>query len=184
MVERADHRIDNLVELIRDLLTLARSEQAPEGEEPELVPVAPVLHEVVELARERGAQRGVTVTTELAGDLPPALIRPDDLQLLLSNLVGNAVKYNRDGGSVTVRGSVEDGWLRLDIADTGIGIRQENLARLWDEFFREKRDETRELEGNGLGLSIVKRLVERAGGRLEAASVEGEGSVFTVLLPA
>ena len=185
MIGRADHRIDNLVELIRDLLTLARSEQVPgEGEEPELVPVAPVLHEVVELARERGVQRGVTVTTELAPDLPPALIRPDDLQLVLSNLVGNAVKYNRDRGTVTVRGAVEDGWLRLDVADTGIGIKEENLGRLFDEFFREKRDETRELEGNGLGLSIVKRLVERAGGRLEAASVNGEGSVFSVLLPA
>ena len=183
MIARADHRIDNLVELIRDLLTLARSEQAPEGEEPELVPVAPVLDEVVELARERGAQRGVTVVAELAPGLPPALIRPDDLQLVLSNLVGNAVKYNRDAGTVTVRGAVEDGWLRLDVADTGIGIKPENLARLWDEFFREKRAETRDLEGNGLGLSIVKRLVERAGGRLEAASVDGEGSVFSVLLP-
>ena len=184
MIARADHRIDNLVELIRDLLTLARSEQAPEGEEPELVPVAPVLDEVLELARERGAQRGVTVVAELAAGLPPALIRPDDLQLVLSNLVGNAVKYNRDAGTVTVRGAVEDGWLRLDVADTGIGIKPENLARLWDEFFREKRAETRELEGNGLGLSIVKRLVERAGGRLEAARVDGEGSVFSVLLPA
>ena len=183
MIARADHRIDNLVDLIRDLLTLARSEQAPEGEEPELVPVAPVLGEVVELARESGAQRGVTVVTELAAGLPPALIRPDDLKLVLSNLVSNAVKYNRDAGTVTVRGAVADGWLRLDVADTGIGIREENLARLWDEFFREKRAETRELEGNGLGLSIVKRLVERAGGRLEATSVEGEGSVFTVLLP-
>jgi signal transduction histidine kinase len=184
MIARADHRIDNLVELIRDLLTLARSEQAPEGEEPGLVPVAPVLDEVVELARERGGQRGVTVVTELAADLPPALIRSDDLQLVLSNLVGNAVKYNREDGTVTIRGGVADGWLRLDVADTGIGIREENLARLWDEFFREKRPETRDLEGNGLGLSIVKRLVERAGGRLEAASAEGEGSTFTVLLPA
>ena len=184
MIARADHRIDNLVELIRDLLTLARSEQAPEGEEPELVPVAPVLDEVLELARERGAQRGVTMVTDLAADLPPALIRADDLQLVLSNLVGNAVKYNRDAGTVTVRGAVENGWLRLDVADTGIGIKAENLTRLWDEFFREKRAETRELEGNGLGLSIVKRLVERAGGRLEATSVDGEGSVFSVLLPA
>jgi two-component system phosphate regulon sensor histidine kinase PhoR len=184
MVERADHRIDNLALLIRDLLTLARSEQTQEGEEPELIPVAPVLDGVVELAREHGAQRAVTVTTELAGDLPPALIRPDDLQLVLSNLVGNAVKYNRDGGSVTVRGAIEDGWLRLDVVDTGIGIREANLARLCDEFYRETRNETRELEGNGLGLSIVKRLVERAGGRLEVASIEGEGSTFSVLLPA
>ena len=118
-------------------------------------------------------------------DLPPALIRPDDLQLVLSNLVGNAVKYNRDGGTRDrARRRATDGWLRLDVADTGIGIREENLDRLFDEFFREKRDETRELEGNGLGSAIVKRLVERAGGRLEAASVDGEGSAFTVLLPA
>ena len=184
MIDRADHRIDNLVELIRDLLTLARSEQTPEGEEPELVPVAPVMDEIAELARERGAQRRVSVTVDLDPGLPPALIRPDDLRLLLSNLVGNAVKYNRDGGTVTVRGFVDDGWLRIDVTDTGIGIREENLARLWDEFFREKRIETRELEGNGLGLSIVKRLVERAGGRLEVASVEGEGSTFSVALPA
>ena len=79
---------------------------------------------------------------------------------------------------------MDDGWLRLEVADTGIGIKPENLARLWDEFFREKRAETRDLEGNGLGLSIVRRLVERAGGRVEAASVEGGGSTFSVLLPA
>jgi two-component system phosphate regulon sensor histidine kinase PhoR len=184
LIGRADHRIDSLVELIRDLLTLARSEQAPEGDDPELVPVAAILDEVAELARERGALRGVSVVVDLPPDLPDAFVRPDDLRLVLSNLVGNAVKYNRDGGTVTVRGSAADGWLRLDVADTGIGIRQENLARLWDEFFREKRDETRDLEGNGLGLSIVKRLVERAGGRLEVASTEGEGSTFSVLLPA
>ena len=183
LVARADHRIDNLVELIRDLLTLARSEQAPEGDEPELVPLGPVAGEVAEQARERGAQRGITVSVELPAGLPPVLVRPDDLRLVLSNLVGNAVKYNRDGGTVTVRGAAEEGRLRLDVSDTGIGIRPENLARLWDEFFREKRDETRDLEGNGLGLSIVRRLVERAGGRLDVTSVEGEGSTFSVLLP-
>jgi len=184
LLARADKRIDDLVELIRDLLTLARSEQAPEGDEPELVPLAPLVEEAAELARERGAQRGITVSVDVPGDLAPALIRFDDLRLVLSNLAGNAVKYNRDGGSVTVRGSVAGGWLRLDVSDTGIGIRQESLARLWDEFFRERREETRDLEGNGLGLSIVKRLVERAGGRLEVASVAGEGSTFSVLLPA
>ena len=84
----------------------------------------------MELARERGAQRGVTVVTELAAGLPPALIRPDDLKLVLSNLVGNAVKYNRDGGTVTVRGAVGgDGWLRLDVADTGIGIKDKRTWR-------------------------------------------------------
>ncbi len=76
-----------------------------------------------------------------------------------------------------MRGAVADGWLAPRRRRHGIGIREENLGRLFDELYREKRDETRELEGNGLGLSIVKRLVERSGGRLEAASVRGEGSV-------
>ena len=91
--------------------------------EPELVPVAPVLHEVVELARERWRQRGITATTELAARAAAGRSSGrDDLELVLSNLVGNAVKYNRDGGTVTVRGAVEGEWVRIDVADTGIGI--------------------------------------------------------------
>ena len=71
------------------------------------MPVAPVLHEVVELARERGVQRGITVTTELAQGLPPALIRPDDLQLVLGDLVGNAVSPTGGRGTVAVRGAMK-----------------------------------------------------------------------------
>jgi len=135
------------------------------------------------------AARGVTCEVRLPGELPQVLIAADDLRLVVGNLVGNAVKYNRGGGSVTVTGALSgsahgDGWLRLDVADTGVGIKEENLERIFSEFFREKKPETRELEGNGLGLAIVKRLVERAGGRLELTSVEGEGSTFSVLLPA
>ena len=75
-------------------------------------------------------------------------------------------------------------WVRIDVEDTGIGIAKDNLDVVLTEFFREKRPETRELEGSGLGLTIVKRLTERAGGRLELESEEGSGSTFSVLLPA
>jgi signal transduction histidine kinase len=74
--------------------------------------------------------------------------------------------------------------VRIEVADTGIGIAGESLDLVFTEFFREKRPETRDLEGSGLGLSIVKRLVDRAGGRLELMSEEGRGSTFSVLLPA
>ena len=74
--------------------------------------------------------------------------------------------------------------MRIDVQDTGIGIAKENLDLVLTEFFREKRPETRGLEGSGLGLTITKRLVERAGGHLEVDSEEGEGSTFSVLLPA
>ncbi len=188
MVARADARIDGLTGMISDLLSLSRIEQAAGGEDAELVAVTPFVDEALDVQRETMTARGITCSLDMAAELPQVLIATDDLKLIVSNLVGNAVKYNRDGGAVTISGAVvsEGGgdWLRLDVADTGLGIKEENLERIFTEFFREKRDETREIEGNGLGLAIVKRLVEHAGGRLVASSAEGEGSTFSVLLPA
>jgi two-component system, OmpR family, phosphate regulon sensor histidine kinase PhoR len=189
MVGRADARIDGAAGLISDLLSLSRIEQVSKDEDLELVAVAPLVHEALDVQREAMAARGIGAEVQMADDLPEVLIAADDLQLVVGNLVGNAVKYNRDGGSLKVTAAVAKGagdgdWLRLDVADTGLGIKEENLERIFTEFFREKRAETRELVGNGLGLAIVKRLVERAGGRLEVSSAEGEGSTFSVLLPA
>jgi two-component system phosphate regulon sensor histidine kinase PhoR len=189
MVARADARIDGLTELISGLLSLSRIEQTGKDEDVELVAIAPFVDEAFDVQREAMSARQISSELGLATDLPKVLMSPDDLRLVVSNLVGNAVKYNRDSGSVSVTAAVVNGagdgdWLRLDVADTGLGIKEENLERIFTEFFREKKPETRELEGNGLGLAIVKRLVERAGGRLEVSSAEGEGSTFSVLLPA
>ncbi|NLV72353.1 MAG: response regulator [Actinobacteria bacterium] len=184
MLSRAENRIDNLVQLIGDLLSLSRSEQARGQTEPELLEVEPVVSAALDAQSERLAARHLTAQMEVEPDLPPVLMPAGDLDLILSNLVGNAVKYNRDGGSVTVQ-AVHDGeWVRIDVKDTGIGIAEENLFLVLTEFFREKRPETRDLEGSGLGLAIVKSLAERAGGRLEIKSELGQGSTFSVLLPA
>jgi two-component system phosphate regulon sensor histidine kinase PhoR len=184
MLERAEKRIDGMVELIGDLLSLSRLDAQQDAPPAELVDVAPLAADVVEMRREFMSARSISAEIALEAGLPPVLIAADDLRTVLTNLVGNAVKYNRDGGRVTVTGRLDGEWVRLDVADTGIGMRPENLEHVFDEFFREKRKETRDLEGNGLGLAIVKRLVERAGGRLEVRSSDGEGSTFSVLLPA
>lgn len=184
MLQRAQDRIDGMVQLISDLLSLSRSEQARAAAEPALMEVGPAVDAAIAQHAERLTARHIVARTDLPQDLPPVLIAADDLELIFSNLISNAVKYNRDGGSITVRGRHEGHWLRVDVIDTGIGIAEENLDLVMTEFYREKRPETRELEGSGLGLAIVKRLVERAGGRLEAASTLGEGSTFSVLLPA
>jgi two-component system phosphate regulon sensor histidine kinase PhoR len=184
MLERAERRIDGLVELIGDLLSLSRLDAQQDAAPAELVDVAPLAAEVVELQGERMTARGITASVTLADGLPPVLVAADDLRTVLTNLVGNAIKYNRDGGSVQVTGRLDDDWVRLEVSDTGIGMLPGSLEHVFDEFFREKRRETRDLVGNGLGLAIVKRLVERTGGRLEVRSSDGEGSTFSVLLPA
>jgi two-component system, OmpR family, phosphate regulon sensor histidine kinase PhoR len=183
MLQRAQERIDGLVQLIGDLLSLSRSEQAEAAAAPELLPVDPAVRKALDSQAERLAARKLTAWADIEDDLPPVLIPADDLDMILVNLVGNAVKYNRDGGKVIVRAAHEGEWVRIDVEDSGIGIAKDNLEFLATEFFREKRPETRNLEGSGLGLAIVKRLSERAGGWMEVVSEEGVGSTFSVLLP-
>ncbi len=183
MLLRAEDRIDGLVQLIGDLLSLSRSEQAEGSAEPELLKVEPAVQKALDMQAERLAAGKIAARTDVEADLPPVLLPADDLEMILINLVGNAVKYNKVGGSVTIRARHDGEWVRIDVEDTGIGIAKENLDHVMTEFFREKRPETRSLEGSGLGLAIVKRLAERAGGRLDVTSQEGAGSTFSVLLP-
>ena len=184
LLSRAENRIDDLVQLIGDLLSLSRSEQAQAANRPELLDLEPLVESVLAAQAEHLAARGITASTDLAPGLPPVLAPPEDLQMILTNLIGNAVKYNRDGGTVTVRARHEGEWVRIDVEDTGIGIAEESLDQVFSEFFREKRTETKGLEGSGLGLAIVKRLVERAGGQVRLVSEQGKGSTFSALLPA
>jgi PAS domain S-box-containing protein len=183
-LQRATKRIDGLVELIGDLLSLSRID-AERGAlpPPEPATVGPVVTDVLEFYRERMAARQLVTEVSLADGLPLVPVTADDLRTVLVNLVGNAVKYNKDGGSVRLKVGVDAGWMRIDVADTGLGIKAENVPHVFDDFFREKRKETRDIVGNGLGLAITKRLVERAGGRIEVRSEDGVGSTFTVRLP-
>jgi two-component system, OmpR family, phosphate regulon sensor histidine kinase PhoR len=182
---RADERIDGLSELISDLLSLSRIEHEGAVETP--VPpsdIKPVISEIIDLWRDRASAASVTIEADLASDLPGCAIPPDDLRTIMTNLVGNAVKYNRPGGKVLVIAVRTAEGIEIAVRDTGIGIDPANLSRLGEEFFREKRRETRGIEGNGLGLAIVKRLIGRAGGRLRVTSVAEQGSEFRAIFPA
>jgi len=181
---RAEERIDGLSELVTDLLSLSRIDHEGAAQKPcAPLDVAPIIAEVVDLHRDRARAIPVRLEIDLAKGLPTPAIEADDLKTVLTNLVGNAIKYNRVDGAVFVRAGRTAFGLEIAVKDTGIGIDVESLPRLGEEFFREKRKETRGIEGNGLGLAIVKRLVERAGGRLRIVSEPGVGSEFCVTLP-
>lgn len=182
-LERADRRIDRLVELIGELLSLSRIDLDRQARPREArADVGAAVAGTLELYGELAEARRIATGVSLAPGLPEAAIEPEDLKTVLGNLVGNAIKYGRDGGTVTLDAAVRGERIQLEVRDSGIGIRPESLPDLFREFFREKRPETRDIDGNGLGLAIVKRLVERAGGSVVVESTPGVGSVFRVML--
>jgi two-component system phosphate regulon sensor histidine kinase PhoR len=105
------------------------------------------------------------------------------LEQALVNLLDNALKFNRPGGEVRVTARQTDGYARISISDTGIGIPSEDLTRIFERFYRVDKARSREVGGTGLGLSIVKHIVERMQGTIEVESRLGKGSTFIVQLP-
>jgi two-component system, OmpR family, phosphate regulon sensor histidine kinase PhoR len=102
----------------------------------------------------------------------------------LSNLISNASKYTPNGGLITVRLTTNNENIRIDIQDTGYGIPTEALDKLFTEFYRVKTAQTEDIAGTGLGLSLVKSVIENHGGTIIVTSIEGVGSTFTLLMPA
>ena len=119
MLHRAEARIDGLVELIGDLLTLSRSEQVRDLAGAELLAVEPAILAGVEMQKERLAAREIVAKVSIESDLPRVLISADDLDMIVGNLIGNAVKYNRDGGTVAVQAGRDGEWVRIDVTRHG-----------------------------------------------------------------
>ena len=117
-------------------------------------------------------------------DQPATVVaQPDDVTLIVKNLVVNALQYNRPGGRVSVTVARGDGEYLLTVEDTGIGIPRQDLPRVFERFYRVDVARSRETGGTGLGLSIVRHAVERHGGSVSVESLLGEGTTFTVALP-
>jgi two-component system phosphate regulon sensor histidine kinase PhoR len=183
LVDRARRRIQMLETLIDDLLDLAAGKaDAPAGAERGPVPLAKVLQEVCARYEALAGEKGLAVRCECPDDGLTVGGDEEELDRIFNNLVSNAVKYTQAGG-VEVRAERAGGWVRIVVADTGIGIPEDALPRLFQEFFRAGNAKASREAGTGLGLVIVKDLVERYGGRVEVESVEGAGTTLTVLLP-
>lgn len=172
---------ERLARLVRDLLDLRRLEERGPLER------APV--DLAELARRIVADqvgRADEREIELSVNAPErAMVGgvPGDLEVILKNLVANAVQYNQPGGTVEVTIEPGDGIQTVTVTDTGIGIPQQDLVRVFERFYRVDTARSRATGGTGLGLSIVRHAVERHGGSIHVDSLLGEGTTFTVSLP-
>ena len=138
-----------------------------------------------EVNRHRALAKAHKVSLELEPVSAGQILRGDREQLVqaVGNLLENGIKYNRPGGRVTVRAAVAGGDCRIEVEDTGIGIPAEDLARVFERFYRVDKGRSRESGGTGLGLSIVKHVAEAHGGAVEVESRPGQGTLFTLQLP-
>ncbi len=183
LLERVKERCAGLLELVRDLLDLAKIESGLFTEYREILNLVDIVKKEKEMLEEEAKKKNVTMNLSVSeGSL---LVEADrkSVQMIVMNLLSNAIKYNKKGGRVDISLNKTGDFVRLQVADTGVGIPKEDLPRIFDKFYRVKTGETRKVVGSGLGLSIVKTLVDKLGGRIEVESELGKGTKFTVLLP-
>jgi signal transduction histidine kinase len=182
-IERAGRRLSSLQALIRDLLALG----AVRGRLPDQPRVerdlAAAVRDEIDRVREEADRKAITVDVSLPEAPVPYATCNDDVERVLGNLVGNAVKYTPERGTVRVALDTPPHEVRLVVEDTGIGIPDEARAHLFEEFYRAPNARVSGIEGTGLGLSLVRRIVEYYRGRIEVESAAGQGTRFTVRLP-
>jgi signal transduction histidine kinase len=175
--------VRRLQRLVGDLLLLNSVQDPQRPFAPSSLDLGALVEEVADLLAIQASRRGVALDTEGAGRSIEILGERDDVLRLLTNVIGNAVKYTPEGGSVRLGASVEDGRAVFTCTDTGIGIAEEDLGSLFDEFDRGSNPVAHAEPGSGLGLAIVRRIAERHGGRVDVTSTLGGGSTFRVVLP-
>jgi len=184
ILSRCRERTRALSQLVRDLLDLSRMQHLGKAERT-MAPLTlgEVIEEAVAFASQSAAARKVELTVELPAELPAVEADREEMVRLFGNLVDNAVKYNREGGAVRVEARATDGYVAIEVSDTGVGIPQGAVEHLGEAFYRVKTAATVQITGTGLGLSICKQIIEAHNGHIEIESEEGEGSTFRVLLP-
>ncbi len=170
--------------LLGDLLTLSRLEsRRQKAPAMATVNLADLARHAVEVLAPRARKAQVELAIRAVEDLPAIIGKRDQLERLLLNLIENAIKYNRPAGEVNVRLDAVGSEVVIEVRDTGIGIPEEALDRIFERFYRVDKGRSRDQGGTGLGLSIIKHVAQSHGGRVEVESRLGEGSVFRVRLP-
>jgi signal transduction histidine kinase len=182
-ITRSQARLAEMLAMIDDWLSLAKLERGTLGERDARADLCQVATQVTQATQSQAEAAQVDVTTDLPTE--GLLVRGDPVSIatVVSNLVANAIAYNRPRGRVTVRVTSDKAWATLEVSDTGIGIPEDCLPRIFDEFYRVGGGRGRDVPGTGLGLAVCRRVVTELGGSIDVTSTPGQGSTFTVRIP-
>ncbi|MGJ3240884.1 MAG: sensor histidine kinase [Anaerolineae bacterium] len=179
---RAQHNMDRMNKIINTLLDYARLEARDELHV-DVCDLIEILENADAVLEGMVAERQVTLQTRITPDAQFVQAEENLLESVLINLIGNAIKYNRMGGSVTVTSELNGQFIKIRVQDTGLGIPEADLNTIFERFYRVESKDHRQIEGTGIGLAIVKTVIEKHGGEIGVESVLGEGSTFYFTLP-
>jgi signal transduction histidine kinase len=181
-LRRADDAVDRMLKLINELLEYSRVGAAPKLTLAEVY-LERLIEDNIILLEGLAAQKRLRIRLDIASDLSPVEGDARMLNNVITNLLINAIKYNKLDGEIFITLNNDSNMVRVTVQDTGIGIAEPDLPRIFDRFYRAKHRTTEKIEGTGLGLAIVKTVVQRHGGQVSAASTLGVGSTFSFTLP-
>ncbi len=182
-LQRVQQSNEQLVSLVDDLLNIARSQAGRLEFKVAPLQITRAVEEVIQSLAPLADKSKVHIQYEKVEGVPRILADQDRLREVLVNLIGNAIKYNKEGGRVSIRHRTQRRSLITEIEDTGIGIKPEEMKKLFEKFYRAPGAIERKISGTGLGLFIVRQLIERMGGSITAESKEGKGTVMRFTLP-
>jgi two-component system phosphate regulon sensor histidine kinase PhoR len=178
---RIESEADRLAQMVAELTQLSRIESGQAELKMEPVSLNALADEVLVEMKPLAEKQHVTLSKQLSPDLPSVKVDRERIRQTIVNLVHNAIKFNNPDGSVTVATNHDNKSVSLSVADTGIGIPEDDLPHVFERFY--KADKARTVGGSGLGLAIAKHTIQAHGGEISARSLEGKGSTFTFILP-
>ncbi|HVJ25953.1 MAG TPA: HAMP domain-containing sensor histidine kinase [Vicinamibacterales bacterium] len=171
---------DRIMAMLSTLMDISEAETGTMAIRLEPTDIPGLVQQTVELYEDLAEEHGLKIRVDIPADLVVPLDR-NRMRQVLANLLDNAVKYTPSGGSIDINARSDDGWVLIAVADTGVGIAADELPHIWDRLYR--GDKSRSTRGLGLGLSLVRAIVEAHGGQVHAASTPGAGSRFELRLP-
>ncbi len=183
-LERINRHSDELVRLVNDLLDIARIESGRVTMKQEPQDLKRIVEEVIDLLSVQAKEKQIELVPNVADDAVTVLADSNQLQRVFINIINNAIKFTPAKGKITVKSfKAKNGEIQVDISDTGCGISQEAQQKLFEEFYRVDNPINQQVKGTGLGLALVKHIIEAHGGKIWVTSTPGTGSTFSFTLP-
>lgn len=182
-LSRSVVRLKSLTDLVNDLLDISRMELKTKQREIGDVCVAGIIQNTIQLFELELKTKNISIATIIEKDLPTIKADQNEIARIITNLLSNAIKYNKEDGKIFIESSKQKNYVAIKVKDNGIGMKPEEKEKLFSEFYRAKNEKTRGISGTGLGLTIVKRMVDSYHGKIEVDSDYGIGTTFTICLP-